>query len=153
MTTTDSKLSIEIEDIGILEIKNKKKEKQNKELDDETSIFQFSIKLNNDKNDNNDNNDIFNKEERLKGIYFVIRNIKDGTKKRPVYKSHEYDLKLNEKKKSSFISLDSNILCNNDDSPIFFELYAPKINQVKFIGYCSFDIKKLKSNRHFRNKL
>ena len=146
MTTSDNKLSIEIEDIGILEIKNKKKEKQNKELDDETSIFQFSIKLNNDKNDNNDNNDIFNKEERLKGIYFVIRNIKDGTKKRPVYKSHEYDLKLNEKKKSSFISLDSNILCNNDDSPIFFELYAPQINKTEFIGDCFFNIKQLKSN-------
>ena len=143
MTTMDNKLSIEIEDIGILEINNKKKEKQNKELDDETSIFQFSIKLNNDKNDNND---IFNKEERLEGIYFVIRNIKDGTKKRPVYKSHEYDLKLNEKKKSSFISLDSNILCNNDDSPIFFELYAPKINKTEFIGDCFFNIKQLKSN-------
>jgi len=137
MTTLDNKLSIKIEDIGTLEINYKRKEKQNNELNDETSIFQFSIIL---------NNEIFNSEESLKGIYFVIRNVKDGKKKRPVYKSHEYDFKLNEKKKSSFISLDSNILCNNDDSPIFFELYAPKINQVKFIGYCSFDIKKLKSN-------
>ena len=53
---------------------------------------------------------------------------------------------MNEKKKTSFISLDSNILCNNDDSPIFFELYAPKINQKEFIGYCSFNITQLKSN-------
>ena len=133
----DNKLSKEIEDIGILEIKYKKKEEQNKELNDETSIFQFSIIL---------NNNIFNKEESLEGIYFVIRNIKDGKTKRPVYKSHEYTFKLNEKKQSSFISLDSDILCNTDDSPIFFELYAPRINKVEFIGYCSFNIKKLKSN-------
>ena len=137
MTRMDNKLSIDIEDIGTLEINYKKAEKQNKELNDETSIFQFSIKL---------NNNIFNKEECLEGIFFVIKNVKDGKKRRPVYKSHEYNFKLNEKNKSSFISLDSNILCNNDDSPIFFELYAPKINQTKFIGYCSFHIKQLKSN-------
>ena len=137
MTRMDNKLAIDIEDIGTMEINYKKKEEQNKELNDETSIFQFSIIL---------NNDIFNKEESLKGIYFVIRNVKDGKRKRPVYKSHEYNFKLNEKKNSSFICLDSNILCNNDDSPIFFELYAPKINQTKFIGYCSFHIKQLKSN-------
>ena len=137
MTRMDNKLAIDIKDIGTMEINYKKKEEQNKELNDETSIFQFSIIL---------NNDIFNKEESLKGIYFVIRNVKDGKRKRPVYKSHEYNFKLNEKKNSSFICLDSNILCNNDDSPIFFELYAPKINQTKFIGYCSFHIKQLKSN-------
>ena len=119
MTRMDNKLAIDIKDIGTMEINYKKKEEQNKELNDETSIFQFSIIL---------NNDIFNKEESLKGIYFVIRNVKDGKRKRPVYKSHEYNFKLNEKKNSSFICLDSNILCNNDDSPIFFELYAPKIN-------------------------
>ena len=130
----DNKISINIEDIGILEINYKKKEKQNKSLNDETSIFQFSISL---------NNDIFNKE---KSLFFVIKNVKDGKKKRPVYKSHEYNFKLNENKKTSFISLDSNILCNNDDSPIIFELYAPKINQTEFIGYCSFYIKQLKSN-------
>ena len=137
MTRMDNKLSIDIKDIGTLEINYKKKEKQNKELNDETSIFQFNIIL---------NNDIFRKEKSLEGIYFVIRNVKDGKSKRPVYKSHEYDFKLNEKKQSSFISLDSNILCNNDDSPIFFELYAPKINKAEFIGYCSFYIKQLKSN-------
>ena len=106
-------------------------------MNDETSIFQFSIIL---------NNDIFNKEESLEGIYFVIRNVKDGKRKRPVYKSHEYNFKMNEKKNSPFISLDSNILCNNDDSPIFFELYSPKINKAECIGYCSFHIKQLKSN-------
>ena len=133
MTRLDNKLPIEIKDIGTLEISYKKKEQQN----NETSNFQFSIML---------NNKIFNNEEKLKGIYFVIRNVKDGKTKRPVYKSHEYDFKLSEKKKTSFISLDSKILCNNDDSPIFFELYAPNINKAKFIGYCSFNIKKLKSN-------
>ena len=137
MTRMDNKFSIELEDIGTLEINYKKIEKQNNELKDETSIFQFSIIL---------NNNIFNNEEDLKGIYFVIRNIKDGKRKRPVYKSHEYDFILNEKKQTSFISLDSNILCNNDDSPIFFELYSPKINKAEFIGFCSFNIKKLKSN-------
>jgi len=137
MTSINNKFSIDIEDIGTLEINYKRKENQNNELNDETSIFQFIIIL---------NNDIFKKGESLEGIYFVIRNIKDGKKKRPVYKSHEYDFKLNEKKQSSFISLDSNILCNNDDSPIYFELYAPKINKTEFIGYCSFYIKQLKSN-------
>ena len=106
-------------------------------MNDETSIFQFSIIL---------NSDIFSTEESLEGIYFVIRNIKDGKTKRPVYKSHEYNFILNQKKKSSFISLDSNILCNNDNSLIFFELYAPKINQAEFIGDCSFYINQLKSN-------
>ena len=137
MTRMDNKLSIDFKDIGTLEINYKKKENQNNELNSETSIFQFNILL---------NNDIFNTEESLKGMYFVIRNVKDGKRKRPVYKSHEYDFKLNEKKKTSFISLDSNILCNNDDSPIFFELYSPNIKKAKSIGYCSFNIKKLKSN-------
>jgi len=137
MTRMDNKLSIDIEDIGTLEINYKKKENQNKELNGETSIFQFTIAL---------NSNIFNTNKGLKGIFFVIKNVKDGKNRRPVYKSHEYDFKLNEKKQSSFISLDSNILCNNDDSPIIFELYAPNINQKKFIGYCSFYIKKLKSN-------
>ena len=91
MTRMDNKLSIDIEDIGTLEINHKKKENANKELNDETSIFQFSIIL---------NSDIFNTEESLEGIYFVIRNIKDGKKKRPVYKSHEYNFNLNEKKKN-----------------------------------------------------
>ena len=137
MTRIDNKLSIKINDVGILEINYKKKENQNNELNSETSVFQFNILL---------NNDIFNTEESLKGMFFVIRNVKDGIKRRPVYKSHEYDFKLNEKKKTSFISLDSKILCNNDDSPIFFELYSPNINKAKHIGYCSFNIKKLKSN-------
>jgi len=120
-----------------LEINYKKKENQNKVLNDETSIFQFSIIL---------NNDIFSTEKSLEGIYFVIKNIKDGKTKRPVYKSHEYNFILNQKKKSSFISLDSNILCNNDNSLIFFELYAPNINQAEFKGDCSFYINQLKSN-------
>ena len=125
-----------MKDIGILEINYKNKEKKNKELNDEASNFQFSITL---------NNNIFKIEERLEGIYFVIRNIKDD-KKRPVYKSHEYDFKLNEKKKTFYICLYSNILCNNDESPIFFELYCPKYNNEEYIGYCSFNIKQLKSS-------
>ena len=75
----------------------------------------------------------------------MIRNIKDY-KKRPVYKSHEYDFKLNEKKKTFYICFDSNILCNNDESPIFFELYCPKYNNEECIGYCSFNIKQLKTS-------
>ena len=137
MTRIDNKLSIDIKDVGILEINYKKKENQNNELNNETSIFQFNILL---------NNGIFKTEENLKGMFFVIRNVKDGKKRRPVYKSHEYDFILNEKKKTSFISLDSKILCNSDDSPIFFELYSPNIDKAKYIGYCSFNIKKLKSN-------
>jgi hypothetical protein len=77
MTRMDNKLSIDIEDIGILEINYKKKGKVNKELNDEISIFQFSIIL---------NSDIFSTEESLEGIYFVIRNIKDGKKKGPFIK-------------------------------------------------------------------
>ena len=91
MTRMDNKLSIDIEDIGTLEINYKKKENQNKSLNDETSIFQFSISL---------NNDIFKEEKSLEGIFFVIKNVKDGKKKRPVYKSHEYNFNLNEKKKN-----------------------------------------------------
>ena len=90
MTRMDNKLTIDIKDIGTLEINYKRNEMQNKELNDETSIFQFSIIL---------NNNIFNKEENLEGIFFVIRNVKDGKRKRPVYKSHEYNFKLNEKSK------------------------------------------------------
>ena len=138
MKRMDNKLSIIVEDIGILEINYKNKEKRNKELNDEASNFQFNITLN--------NNNIFNIEERFEGMYFVIRNVKDGKRKRPVYKSHEYYFKLNEKKKTYFISFGSNKLCNNDGDPIFFELYCPKYNEEECIGYCSFTIKQLKSS-------
>ena len=135
MRRMDNKLSINFEDIGILEINYKNIEKENKELNEETSVFEFNITL---------NNDIFNNKGQLY-LCFVIRNIKDG-KKRPVYKSHDYYFTQNEKKKTSLISLDYNILCNSDDSPIFFELYHPFCNEAEFIGYCSFNIKQLKSN-------
>ena len=135
MTRMDNKLSINFGNIGILEINYKIIEKENKELNDETSVFEFWITL---------NNNIFNKGLKEE-YFFVIRNIKDG-QKRPVYKSHNYYFIQNYKKKTFLISLDYNILCNSDDSPIFFELYSPFYNEAEFIGYCSFNIKQLKSN-------
>ena len=91
-------------------------------------------------------NIIFETPDNLKDIFYVIRNIKDGEKRRPVYKSHEYDFEFNKEKQTSWINLDSELLCNNDDMEIFFELYSPSIKKNEYIGYNSFTLNKLKSN-------
>ena len=120
MTSREGKLNINIENVGMLQINQKKIEKE-KELQTEISCFQFFITL---------DNDIFKNSKNLENIFYVIRNIKDGEKRRPVYKSHEYDFELNKEKQTSWINLDSELLCNNDDMEIFFELYSPSIKKM-----------------------
>ena len=137
MTIRDNKINIDINNIGILEISYRKiinKKKINREI----SCFQFCITLEND--------NIFKNHYDLIDIFYVIRNIKDGEKRRPVYKSYEYDFELNKEKQTSWINLDSELLCNNDDMEIFFELYSPSIKKNEYIGYNSFTLNKLKSN-------
>ena len=92
------------------------------------------------------NNSIFKRANALKDIFYVIRNIKDGKKRRPVYKSHEYNFEINKEKYTSFINIDSDILCNNNNMDIFFELYSPAISLKKCIGFCKFTLNKLQSN-------
>ena len=136
MTKRDNKLTINIEDIGDLEINYKKLNNQDNELINEISCFQFSITL---------KNDIFQNSKKLENIYYVIRNIKDGKKRRPVYKSHEYNFIYNEKQQVTPISLESDLLCNNKNELIFFELYCPSINKKSCIGYSSFTLNKFKN--------
>ena len=137
MTSRNNKIIIEIEDIGSMEISYNKLKDRDKELTTEISSFQFIITL---------NNEIFKNRKNLKNIFYVLRNIKDGEKRRPVYKSHEYSLELNKPQQTSLISLDSDLLCSDNNSEIFFELYSPEINQKKYIGFNSFTLNKLKSN-------
>ena len=136
MTNRKGKINIDIENVGTLEIKQQKT-KRDKELNTEISCFQFFLIL---------KNDIFKNPNNLKNMFYVIRNIKDGEKKRPVYKSHEYDFELNRENITSWISLDSDLLCNSNDMEIFFELYSPSIKINEYIGDASFNLNKLKSN-------
>ena len=108
MTSRDNKIIIEFEDIGSLETSYKKN--QDNELTKEISCFQFMITL---------NNEIFKNRKYLNNIFYVIRNIKDGKKRRPVYKSHEYNLELNKPQQTTLISLDSDILCSDNNMEIF----------------------------------
>ena len=137
MTSRNNKIIIEIEDIGSMEISYNKLKNQDKEITSEISCFQFTITL---------NNEIFKNTQNLNNIFYVLRNIKDGKKRRPVYKSHEYSFELNKPQQTSLISLDSDLLCSDNNSEIFFELYSPEINQKKHIGFNSFTLNKLKSN-------
>ena len=137
MTSRDNKIIIEFEDIGSLEISYKKLKNRTKELTTEISCFQFMITL---------NNEVFKNKKNLNNIFYVIRNIKDGKKRRPVYKSHEYSFELNKPQQTTLISLDSDILCSDNNMEIFFELYSPEINKKKYIGFNSFTLNKLKSN-------
>ena len=137
MTKRENKLKINIEDIGDLEITYKKLKNQDNELINEISCFEFSITL---------NNEIFQNNKNLENFYFVIRNIKDGKKRRPVYKSHEYNFNYKENQQVTPISLESDLLCNNKNGLIFFELYCPSINKKSCIGYSSFTLNNLKNN-------
>ena len=137
MTSDENKISIDFEGIGTMEIIYKKKNQNESSNLNKISNFQFIITL---------NNDIFKKPNGLNDIFYVIRNIKDGKKRRPVYKSHEYNFELNKEEYTSHISIESDILCNNDNMDIFFELYSLSINPKKFIGFCKFTLNQLKSN-------
>ena len=137
ISSRDNKIIIEIEDIGSMEISYKKLKNRDNELTTEISCFQFTITL---------NNEILKNMKNLNNIFYVLRNIKDGKKRRPVYKSCEYNFELNKPKQTSLISLDSDLLCNDYNSEIFFELYSRDINQKEYIGFNSFTLNKLKSN-------
>ena len=136
MTIRECKKNIKINNIGTLEISYRKIINE-EELNSEISCFQFYITL---------DNDIFKNPKNLENIFYVIRNIKDGKKRRPVYKSHEYNFELNKEKQTSWISLDSQLLCSNYDRQIFFELYCPSLKRKEYIGCNSFTLNKLKSN-------
>ena len=136
MTSRESRISINFEEIGTMEISQKSKNQDN-ELNTEISCFQFLITL---------TNHIFLKSNAMKDIFYVIKNIKDGKKKRPIYKSYEYNFELNKEKNTAFISIDSDMLCNDNNSDIFFELYSLSINPKTCIGFCKFTLNKLKSN-------
>ena len=59
--------------------------------------------------------------DELKGFY-GIRNFKDGQSKRVIYKSYEYNFEINKNNKTSLINFPSDILCNDKNDPIYFEL-------------------------------
>ena len=129
--------SLNIEGIGNLQINKKEKNEESNKLSKELSYFQFNIIL---------NNNIFETEENLQKIFYVIRNIKDGKVKRPVYESHEYDMEIKKKIKLAPINMESEILCDKKDDDIFFELYIPSLDDKNFIGYNSFTLNQLFSN-------
>ena len=122
-----------IENIGNLEINIQQLEKN--DLNIKMSCFKFSITLN--------NSDIFNSENSLNDIFYIIKNYKDGENRRPVYKSKEYNFNLNKLKECSTIKIESDWLCNDNDKPIYFELYSLAINPKESIGYCSFTLNNL----------
>ena len=132
MSSKEGKIEINLEDVGKLEISYQNK--KDKELKKEISCFQFSITL---------DNELFKNHKYLEKIFYVIRNIKDRNIRRPVYKSHEYNFNLNEKKQTSLISLDSDLLCNNNEEKIFFELYSPSKKKNEYIGYTYFTLNKV----------
>ena len=55
--------------------------------------------------------------------------------------------KCRQKIQTALISLESDLLCNKNDEPIFFELYCPSINKTTFIGYSSFTLDNLRNNK------
>ena len=139
MTIRECKKNIEINNIGTLEISYRKIINE-EELNSEISCFQFYITL---------DNDIFKNPKNIENIFYVIRNIKDGKKRRPVYKSHEYNFELNKEKQTSWISLDSQLLCSNYDREIFFELYCPSLKRNEYIGCNSFTLNKVIKSQEY----
>ena len=138
MKSPENIVSIDIKNIGTLQINYINLKDQDNKLKSEISSFQFGIILN--------NNEIF-KAKKLNNIFFVIKNYMDRKIKRPVYKSIEYDFVLNKKSHTSKIKIESNILCGNKDDSIFFELYDPSLDKNKsLIGEAEFTLNKLESD-------
>ena len=127
----------DINNIGSLCISYIKIENQNNILKTEISSFEFYILLN--------NKSIFDGKPKLTNIYYVISNFKDRESKRPVYKSNEYDFEYNKKIKTSLIKFESDILCEDKNKEIYFELYFPATDKKIFTGYTSFTLNKLES--------
>ena len=137
MKSPGNLVSIDIKNIGTLQINYINLKNQDNKLKSEISSFQFGITL--------INNEIF-KTKKLHNIFYVISNYKDR-KKRPVYKSIEYDFVLNKKIHTSKIKIESNILCGNKNDSIFFELYDPSLDKNNFlIGEAEFTLNQLESD-------
>ena len=83
--------------------------KERKGLEKTFSNFNFNINLFNMHNIDTSN------------IFFVLSQYKDKKKKRPVYKSPEYN---NNNIKSNLIKIESDYLCNNANDKIFLDIYA-----------------------------
>ena len=138
MKNPDNKLSKKIEKIGTLQISYLSIKNQSNLLSSEISTFEFYISLNNE--------DFFGTKKKLRNCYFVIKNFKDGESKRSVYKSYEYDFEINKINKTSLISFISDILCDEKNDPIYFELYCPSLDNKNYIGFSSFNLNQLESN-------
>ena len=137
MKSKKNKVSIEIENIGKLQIDYINLKNEDIILKTEISTIQFGITLY--------DFEIF-KTKKLQDVFYVIKNHKDGKSKRPVYKSNEYELELNRKKQTSLIRFESNILCGNKKDSLFFELYYPSFdNKKNLIGEACFTLNQLES--------
>ena len=89
---------------------------------------------------------VFGEKNKLHNNYFIIRNFKDGQSKRMIYKSYEYDFEINKTNRTSLINFPSDILCNEKNDSIYFELYCPSIDKKNYIGFSSFNLNLLESN-------
>ena len=138
MKSPDNKLEKNIEKIGTLQISYLLGKNQNNLLSNEITSFEFYISLN--------NKDLFGGKNKLNNSFYVIRNFKDGLTKRAIYKSNEYDFEINKVNITSLISFDSDILCNEKNDSIFFELYCPSIDKKNYIGFASFNLNQLEEN-------
>jgi len=135
MKSKENRVSINIKNIGTLQINYINLKNQDNILRTEISTFQFGITLK--------NKSIF-KVNKIHNIFYVIKNYKDGKTKRPVYKSKEYDFELEIKNQTSLIKFDSEILCGNKNDLIFLELYYPSYNKKNVsIGEAVFNLNKL----------
>ena len=96
---------------GKLKIKALSLNKYNNEMElsKTFSNFKFNINIFNINNMNPQN------------LFFVINHFKDGEKRRPVYKSSEYNI-MNIKTK--VIKIESDYLCKDINDKIFLELYS-----------------------------
>ena len=115
MKSSDNKISINIKNIGTLQINYINLNNEDNILRTEISTIQFGITL-------LYIDDIF-KTKKLKNIFFILKTHRDGKTKRPVYKSKEYEFELEIKNQTSLMKFESDLLCRTKKDLIFFELY------------------------------
>ena len=124
-------LQFNIQNIGILKINYISLNKNTIDyLSKNISNFKFNITMFNIINNN------------FKNIFFVISHIKDGYKRRPVYKSLEYNSNNIE---TNIIKIESDNLCVNTNDKIFLEIYSYQHSPI-FIAEGSFNLSLLQSN-------
>ena len=122
-----------IQNFGTLKISCISLNKNNVDKSDLSKIisnFKFNITLYDSNN--------FSKSN----IFFVINHSKDEGKKRPVYKSNEYNT-LNIK--SNLIKIESDCLCQSMNDKIFLEIYS-YLNFPVLLASGNFTLSQLKSN-------